>query len=495
MTNKITAKLLEQIIEGALLVSGKAITISDVKGYFGEDDIVPHTTDIRAAFQKLAKRYKSRGIELKEVASGYRFQVAEQVAPYVIKQWEEKPQKYSRALLETLALIAYRQPITRGDIEDIRGVSVSSNIVRTLLEREWVRVVGHKDVPGRPALYATTSKFLDYFNLKSLTELPELSEVRDLESINPEFDFGDDYQPPIASDSKDEGAEFDGESADLIPETEEPIDASIEEVSEADKEEIRLAKEAAQKEKELQQELAAREELKDIDRFNTAFEKMIRNPEAQKGSEASDEPQFQNRGLQNENLQGEELEGQESQGSDMPGWWLQAQQAETEAPSDELSVESSRSEGDLIKEYENEAAARDKALADKGESFKSRFAQWADKLEASVEELEQQELLADQESIDEEALEPPEFISVGDDEVNPEVDQQFGAEVDREEEAQEPIDNSAAESQLTERAFGQQISGDQMSEADIQALIQQKLAEQAAILNERPSEEDSEENN
>lgn len=463
MTNKITAKLLEQIIEGALLVSGKAISVSDVKGYFGEEDIVPHTTDIRSAFQKLAKRYKSRGIELKEVASGYRFQVAEQVAPYVIKQWEEKPQKYSRALLETLALIAYRQPITRGDIEDIRGVSVSSNIVRTLLEREWVRVVGHKDVPGRPALYATTSKFLDYFNLKSLTELPELSEVKDLEEINPELDFGEDYRPPVVAESKDEGAEFDGESADLIPETEEPVDDAIGEASEADKEEIRLAKEVAQKEKELQQELAAREELQDIDRFNSAFEKMIRSPDAQMVpvTKAASE------------MSEGEGSSEEKSNTDLPGWWVEA--------ADRVKAEEEQIE---------EQTAATSSVESQDDENKSRFAQWADRLEASVQEIEQQELL-------EECM-----VESLNGESGQDLEEPLGFEAqsqsDESDEAQRDelsVVNSEAESELTKRTFGQEITKDEMSEADIERLIQQKLAEQAAILNERPSEEDSEEEN
>jgi len=131
---------------------------------------------------------EGRGFELKKVASGYRLQVREVYAPWVGRLFEEKPQRYSRALLETLALIAYRQPITRGEIEDIRGVTVSTNIIRTLQEREWVRIVGHRDVPGRPAMYATTRQFLDYFNLQGLDQLPPLSEIRDLEAIGREIE-------------------------------------------------------------------------------------------------------------------------------------------------------------------------------------------------------------------------------------------------------------------------------------------------------------------
>lgn len=132
--------------------------------------------------------------KLKEVASGWRFQVRQELALWVGRLWEEKPPRYSRAILETLALIAYRQPITRGDIEEIRGVAVSTAIIKTLMERQWVRIVGHRDVPGRPALYATTRQFLDYFNLKSLDELPSLGEIRDIDKINAELDFGQDKE-------------------------------------------------------------------------------------------------------------------------------------------------------------------------------------------------------------------------------------------------------------------------------------------------------------
>ena len=137
----------------------------------------------------MADDYSERGLELKEVASGFRIQVREDTNPWVARLWEERPQRYSRALLETLALIAYRQPITRGDIEEVRGVSVRTNIIRTLQEREWIRVVGHRDVPGKPALFGTTKAFLDYFNLSSLDDLPSLAEIKDMETIEPELDF------------------------------------------------------------------------------------------------------------------------------------------------------------------------------------------------------------------------------------------------------------------------------------------------------------------
>jgi len=183
---ELDAEQLQRIVEGALLAAGKPLTVEEIAVLF-DDSNRPSSDSIRAALTAIAKRCAGRGFELREVASGFRFQIVQDVAPWIARLWEEKPQRYSRALLETLALIAYRQPITRGDIEDIRGVAVASNIIKTLLERDWVRVVGHKDVPGRPALYATTRKFLDYFNLKNLDDLPTLAEIRDLDSLNAEL--------------------------------------------------------------------------------------------------------------------------------------------------------------------------------------------------------------------------------------------------------------------------------------------------------------------
>lgn len=177
---------LKKIIEGALLASGRSLDIGHLQELFDIDQ-VPAKDQLLAVLEDIENECANRGYELTKTASGYRFQVRQELAPWINRLWEEKPKKYSRALLETLALIAYRQPLTRGDIEEIRGVSVSSEIVKTLLEREWVRVVGHRDVPGRPALYATTRDFLDYFNLKSLEDLPALSEIRDIDSIDPEL--------------------------------------------------------------------------------------------------------------------------------------------------------------------------------------------------------------------------------------------------------------------------------------------------------------------
>ncbi|MCB1664478.1 MAG: SMC-Scp complex subunit ScpB [Pseudomonadales bacterium] len=177
---------LKQIIEGLLLAAGKPLSLSAIAEVFNEEER-PADEELRAALAQIAEDCEGRGFELREVASGFRFQVRQELSEWISRLWEEKPQRYTRALLETLALIAYRQPITRGDIEEIRGVSVSSTIIRTLLDREWIRVVGHRDVPGRPAMFATTRQFLDYFNLKSLQDLPPLSEIRDLDKLNPEL--------------------------------------------------------------------------------------------------------------------------------------------------------------------------------------------------------------------------------------------------------------------------------------------------------------------
>lgn len=182
---------LRKILEGALLAAGRSLDTNILRELFEEHER-PEREEVIAALQEIEVDCRDRGYELRETASGYRFQVRKELAPWVGRLWEEKPKKYSRALLETLALIAYRQPITRGDIEQIRGVSVSSEIIRTLQEREWIRTVGHRDVPGRPSLYATTRQFLDYFNLKSLEDLPPLGDIRDLDQFNVELDLGED---------------------------------------------------------------------------------------------------------------------------------------------------------------------------------------------------------------------------------------------------------------------------------------------------------------
>lgn len=178
---------LKPIIEAALLASTQPMTAHQLGDLFGEADEVGHE-QIARALEALANDCAGRGIELKEVASGFRYQVRQDVHPWISRMWTERPSRYSRALLETLALIAYRQPITRPEIEQIRGVVVSSNIIKTMEEREWIRVVGYRDVPGKPALFGTTRAFLDYFNLKSLDQLPPLSEIRDMEDPQMRFE-------------------------------------------------------------------------------------------------------------------------------------------------------------------------------------------------------------------------------------------------------------------------------------------------------------------
>ena len=203
---------LRQIIEGAILAADTPLSIDQMLQLFGSEP--PPRAEIRAVIEEIEASCEDRGFELKQVASGYRFQVKKQYAQWVGRLWEEKPPRYTRALLETLALIAYKQPITRGDIEEIRGVAVSTNIIRSLLEREWIRVVGHRDVPGRPAMYATTRIFLDYFNLSSLEELPTLSEIRDLDAVNEELDLQDEPLVEIKSLELDEEEEAALEEAD-----------------------------------------------------------------------------------------------------------------------------------------------------------------------------------------------------------------------------------------------------------------------------------------
>lgn len=210
-----SASMLVQIIEGALLAAGRALTVAQLGELFEEGER-PSAADIREALGVVSERCEDRGFELCEVASGFRFQVRQSLSPWVARLWQERPQKYSRALLETLALIAYRQPITRGEIEEIRGVAVSSNIIKTLHERDWIRVVGHRDVPGRPAMYATTRQFLDYFNLKNLDQLPALAEIRDLETLNAELGFNE----PLAPAANDAAQVVDGpDAAAASPET------------------------------------------------------------------------------------------------------------------------------------------------------------------------------------------------------------------------------------------------------------------------------------
>jgi len=187
---------LKRIVEAALLAAAQPLSLAQLSALFGETE-TPNHDDLARALTELDEECANRGVELKEVASGFRYQVRQDVHPWVARLWTERQTRYSRALLETLALIAYRQPITRGEIEQIRGVAVSTNIIKTLEEREWVRIVGYRDVPGKPALFGTSKTFLDYFNLKSLDELPPMAEIREIEDFDPQLTLG-----PVAMDAE-----------------------------------------------------------------------------------------------------------------------------------------------------------------------------------------------------------------------------------------------------------------------------------------------------
>ena len=202
---------LKNILEAVLLASERTLTVVQLEALFELDEERPTRDEVRQALHEMEEDYQTRGYELKQVASGYRLQVKQEFSTWVGRLWEDKPARYTRALLETMALIAYRQPITRGEIEEVRGVSVSSNIIKTLLERDWIKVLGHKDVPGKPTLYGTTKEFLDYFNLKKLDELPTLAEIRDLDSIHPELELDEDARD--ASTGEDSEGDTDAPEA------------------------------------------------------------------------------------------------------------------------------------------------------------------------------------------------------------------------------------------------------------------------------------------
>jgi segregation and condensation protein B len=200
---------IRNIIEAALLAAGRALTLGELSQLF-EEEQRPQTAAVRAALERLNAEYGERALEIKETAAGFRVQVRGRYAAVVARLWPERPARYSRALLETLALIAYRQPITRAEIEAVRGVAVNPNIVKTLLERQWIRVVGHRDLPGRPELLGTTRDFLDYFGLRSLDELPPLTELRSLGELDPQLELpvaGAAEAADSAAEATDAGAE------------------------------------------------------------------------------------------------------------------------------------------------------------------------------------------------------------------------------------------------------------------------------------------------
>ncbi len=200
----------KRIVEAILFAANRAMTAKQIQQVFPELER-PDIKHIQAAIDSIMQDYALRPVGLKKLASGYRFQIKEGMSPWISRLFEEKPPRYSRALLETLAIIAYRQPVTRGDIEDIRGVGVSSNIIRTLLDREWIRVIAHKEVPGRPALYGTSKQFLDYFNVSSLDELPSIEEIKDFD-LTPESEVIEPRQQDTSEKQETTGSEEDSTS-------------------------------------------------------------------------------------------------------------------------------------------------------------------------------------------------------------------------------------------------------------------------------------------
>jgi segregation and condensation protein B len=210
----------KNVIEAALLAAGQPLPVAELARLFEEGNR-PSAQQLQAALEALAAEYADRGIELKHTASGYRIQVRRELAAEISRLWPERTVRYSRALLETLALIAYRQPITRAEIEAVRGVAVNPNIVRTMIERNWVRVVGHRDVPGHPELLGTTREFLDYFGLKSLDELPPLSELKAIGDLNLELTLAGEEGPTAGAASAGGGTPLDAGEADEATEDDE----------------------------------------------------------------------------------------------------------------------------------------------------------------------------------------------------------------------------------------------------------------------------------
>ena len=223
----ITGKQLQLILEAALLAAGQPLSLVQLAALFSDEERPP-AGEISRILEQLKNDCSDRGVELIKVASGYRLQVRQDLNQWVSRLWTERPKRYSRALLETMALIAYRQPITRGEIEAVRGVSVRTNIIRTLQERDWIRVVGHRDVPGKPALFGTTRVFLDSFNLQNLDDLPTLAEIRDMETLEPELQL--EAAPPAADvrhpdDEVDDDIddEIDDDMDDELPQQEDAV--------------------------------------------------------------------------------------------------------------------------------------------------------------------------------------------------------------------------------------------------------------------------------
>ena len=219
---------IKHVVEAALLAAGRPLTLDRLGELFAAKGSGPDKATLKRVLEALANDYQARGIELKEVSSGYRVQIKRTMTDWLQPLWEERAPRYTRALLETLALVAYRQPITRAEIEEVRGVVVSTNIVRTLLERNWIRVVGHRDVPGKPAMFGTTKDFLDYFGLKKLEELPTLAEIKDgLPELSPQTDLLETLEPESQATDATDAAEGEGARPEPVMATVTPISAAI----------------------------------------------------------------------------------------------------------------------------------------------------------------------------------------------------------------------------------------------------------------------------
>ena len=250
---------LKNILEAILLAADKPMSVQHLDAIFNGDEDRPTRDEIRKALHELTEEYAGRGFELQQIASGFRIQVKQDFAEWVGRLWEEKPARYTRALLETISLIAYRQPITRGEIEEVRGVSVSSNIIRTLQEREWIEVLGHKDVPGKPALYGTSREFLDYFNLKSLDDLPTLAEIKDLDKSYPELELVDHHAEASDAETESETA------ADVVSESDDSEEVEADAIVETSADDVTDADEMESEEAVLDEDAMEEIDSEDID--------------------------------------------------------------------------------------------------------------------------------------------------------------------------------------------------------------------------------------
>lgn len=284
--------LLEQIIEGALMASGQTLSVERIQNLF-EEGQEPEKERILIILERIGEKCANSGYELKKVATGYRFQVKQDIAKWVSRLWEEKPQRYSRALLETLSIIAYRQPVTRGEIEDVRGVAVSSHITKTLVEREWIQVVGHRDVPGRPAMYATTKMFLDYFNLESLDQLPTLEEIQEIADANHALELEDKSEEGNFDLSVNVEEQGDSENLQSAAEDLAAAEAIVQQV------EDNVFNKPEEDEEELEQESAETPDLLDGEQQVAATDEQV--------FEESDAARDEELAAQNEDLSEEEL--------------------------------------------------------------------------------------------------------------------------------------------------------------------------------------------